>query len=178
MNLTIEPSIGTAWIPFRPYVPLVTSALLLFLAYRATLPAAVGRLGPLNTAETLRCQINVPAIRGAGFLRFVIDSFRALRLQPQWIQEGYEKVSARRGPILILICTVVQFGTRIFKTPHLGNWIVVVSDPEQIDEMRMAAQDVLCFRAAVDEVRGFHKDVQLIRYLRRHSMSKNNCPDG
>ncbi|KAG6887831.1 hypothetical protein C0995_012331 [Termitomyces sp. Mi166 len=81
----------------------------------------------------------IPTIGGSGILSSYIGAYKFVSNARDVIQEGYAKVQTS--------IKLVDRGAA-FKIPGVSNWIVVVSSPRSIDDLRKASDDYVSFRAA------------------------------
>ncbi|KDR68411.1 hypothetical protein GALMADRAFT_231377 [Galerina marginata CBS 339.88] len=78
---------------------------------------------------------HIPTVGSPGILLSYLDAFKFIRWGHCTIQEGYDK----------------YYGTA-FKVSTLSRWMVIVSGPQMIDDIRRATNDQLSFTEAVSEV--------------------------
>ncbi|KDR68413.1 hypothetical protein GALMADRAFT_78764 [Galerina marginata CBS 339.88] len=91
---------------------------------------------------------HIPTIGSSGILSSYFGAFKFFRHGREMIQEGYTK----------------YYGTA-FKVPTISRWVVVVSGPQMLDDIRRATDDQLSFREAVAEL--FQTDYMIGRQIRR-----------
>ncbi|KAF8897198.1 cytochrome P450 [Infundibulicybe gibba] len=81
----------------------------------------------------------IPVIGPSGILSSYWVALRFVREARTIVQEGYDK----------------YYG-RAFRVPTLSKWVIVVSGPDMLDDIRRAPDDQLSFREAISET--FHID--------------------
>ncbi|KAF8721949.1 hypothetical protein AX14_010063 [Amanita brunnescens Koide BX004] len=82
----------------------------------------------------------IPTVGHSGILSSYIGAFRFLKHAKEMAQEGYEK-----------------YHGSIFKIPMLTTWMIVVTSPQSIDDIRRASDDQLSLKDAIAE--SFHSDI-------------------
>lgn len=93
-------------------------------------------LGAVGVAYLARpSQLNVPSVGAQGVFSSWLNGLKSVKATRQMVQQGYEK-----------------FGGAIFRLPTLDRQVLIVSSPEQIEEMRSAPINVLSFTAAVQDM--------------------------
>ncbi|KAF8897197.1 cytochrome P450 [Infundibulicybe gibba] len=84
----------------------------------------------------------IPAVGPTGMLSSYPGAFRFLREAREMVQEGYD-----------------QYCGTAFRVPMLSKWMIVLSGPRMIDDIRKATDDQLSFRDALSE--SFHIDLTI-----------------
>ncbi|EJD50779.1 cytochrome P450 [Auricularia subglabra TFB-10046 SS5] len=93
-------------------------------------------LGAMSLAYLARpSKTNVPSVGAQGLFSSWLNGLKSVKATREMVQQGYEK-----------------FGGAIFKLPALDRPVLIVSSPEQIEEMRRAPANVLSFTAAVQDM--------------------------
>ncbi|KAI3614209.1 cytochrome p450 [Moniliophthora roreri] len=77
---------------------------------------------------------NIPPVGGDGYFSSYVTAFRFFGHAKELVLEGYEKYQGR-----------------VFKIPRLTKWIVVVTSPQLVDELRKAPDECLSFEEAVND---------------------------
>ncbi|TFK68396.1 cytochrome P450 [Pluteus cervinus] len=77
----------------------------------------------------------IPTIGPSGVITSYWGGLKALKYTKDMVQEGYEKYYGRP-----------------FKFPMMARWVVVVSGPQLIDDVRKASEEDLSFEEAINEV--------------------------
>ncbi|TFK70908.1 cytochrome P450 [Pluteus cervinus] len=80
----------------------------------------------------------IPTVGPSGVITSYWGGLKALKYAKDMIQEGYEKYYGRP-----------------FKIPMMSRWVVVVSGPQLIDDVRKASEDDLSFNEAMNEAISF-----------------------
>ncbi|KAM6495657.1 Cytochrome P450 [Amanita muscaria] len=83
---------------------------------------------------------SIPTVGPSGFLTSYIGAFRFLRHAKEVVQEGYDKY---RGSV--------------FKVPMMTKWMIVVSGPALVEDIRCASADVFSMQQAIRET--LHTDL-------------------
>ncbi|KAF8347875.1 cytochrome P450 [Amanita rubescens] len=78
---------------------------------------------------------SIPIVGASSALTSYIGAYRFLKYPKEMMQEGYDK---HRGSV--------------FKVPMMAQWMIVVSGPDKIEDIRQASDDVLSLRRALEEV--------------------------
>lgn len=94
----------------------------------------------------------IPTIGPSGYLTSWLGVINLYRSGPKMIQEGYTKYKGK-----------------LFKVPDINRWIVIVSRPNMIDELRNAPDDVLSFTAATNDVVSVDYTLRLNNASARHN---------
>ncbi|EJD49202.1 cytochrome P450 [Auricularia subglabra TFB-10046 SS5] len=90
-------------------------------------------LGLALSQASRRSKDSIPVIGvGSGLFATQVASVRSVKSFQNWIAEGYR-----------------QYKARVFKVRSFRDWLIIISGPELIDELRRAPDDVLSFREAV-----------------------------
>lgn len=58
---------------------------------------------------------------------------------------------------------VRKYQSAVFRVPFMDKWIVVISDPRLINDVRQARDDELSFYKAVDEVRFMSPSTRVVQ---------------
>ncbi|TFK68395.1 cytochrome P450 [Pluteus cervinus] len=78
----------------------------------------------------------IPTVGPSGVITSYLGALKALNYTKDMVQEGYEKYYGRP-----------------FKFPMMARWVVVVSGPQLIDEVRKASEEDLSFDEAINEIK-------------------------
>ncbi|KAF4621783.1 hypothetical protein D9613_012093 [Agrocybe pediades] len=119
------------------------------------LTAALGFLGAygayvwLNAVSTAYKLRHIPTIGSSGIITSYIDAYRYLSRGHEMIQEGYKK-----------------FHGNAFKIPLMSRWLVIVSGPQMLEDIRRADNDLMSFDEAVKET--IQTDYTMGKHLRKH----------
>ncbi|THH09628.1 hypothetical protein EW145_g1863 [Phellinidium pouzarii] len=93
--------------------------------------AAVFFISAVQYLQARKRDIAVPAIGFSGRLMSYYDAIKFFSNAKEMLEEGYSK-----------------YKLRTFKIPELGYWLVIVSSPELIEELRRVPDDELSFQEA------------------------------
>ncbi|EJD49195.1 cytochrome P450 [Auricularia subglabra TFB-10046 SS5] len=90
-------------------------------------------LGLALSQASRRSKDSIPVIGvGSGLFATQVASVRSVKSFQNWIADGYR-----------------QYKAGVFKVRSFRDWLIIISGPELIDELRRAPDDVLSFREAV-----------------------------
>ncbi|THU83561.1 cytochrome P450 [Dendrothele bispora CBS 962.96] len=90
------------------------------------------QLVSLSASSSLSFSLNIPTIGGEGLLDSYVGAYKFLFGTRDLIQEGYDK----------------HYG-KAFRIPMLSGWLVLVTGPRMIEEVRAASESGLSSRAAL-----------------------------
>ena len=109
--------------------------------------------------DHLNTQLNpIPTVGGSGAPGLaILTALNFWRNGKQLLEEGYQKVCVlsfylRYGITDVLLVAAQYYGTS-FKVAYLDKWLVVVSGPEMLDELRRRPDEEVSFLEGAEEVR-------------------------
>jgi len=86
-----------------------------------------------------------------------LDAFKFSRHGHEIIQEGYDKVrSPFSNGLNLELCTnghSIKYYGSAFKIPIMERWLVIVTGPKMIEDIRRASDETMSFDDAAAEVR-------------------------
>ena len=109
----------------------------------------MGNNDQLNSIPTVGGS-SLPLLSFLGGFNFLLNSKRLL-------QEGYRKVNTSSTGLgidsYVTPVTRLQYYGSVFKVPLPEQWILIVSGPKMVEELRKRPDDELSFSAGVEDVR-------------------------
>ena len=95
----------------------------------------------------------IPAVGPSGILTSYIGALRFIKNGKEMVQKGYDKVSVlNMQTCMRTYNTSRQYPGSIFKVPMLTQWMILVSGPRLIEDIRQASDDQLSLVDAAVEV--------------------------